>query len=313
MMTGTREVFRYFECPGCGCVQIAEIPDRLDRYYDNTTYYSFEVHSRSSYKLFLLKLTAFVGQFVPHLRRFIRPRHHGLGLIFLYRELARSRDTSILDVGAGAGKLVRDLFEVGYKNVLGIDPFLPRDIFYRGRIIVRRCDIFNIDGRWDIISFNHSFEHMVEHRAVLEQSRKLLSSDGCIIVRTPIVGGDAWRKYREHWVQLDAPRHLHLHSLRSLTIVANQAGLDVSRVFYDSWGFQFWGSELYRQDIPLNDFRSPAVNQTTPLFSARQMQEFERLAQVANGVGSGDQIVAVLVPSKENSGQRTPENIRHAR
>jgi SAM-dependent methyltransferase len=299
MMVGTRELFRYFECPRCGCVQIAEVPAGMHKYYGHN-YYSFVVDEFSIQlfiKVWALKFVTFVGGLSPTLRRFIRQRHHGLDLIFLYRDIGRGRDTSILDVGAGAGKVVRNLVETGYRNVLGIDLFLAKDIYYQGRIIVRRCDIFNTDGRWDIISFHHSLEHMPEQRAVLARARELLSSDGCIIVRIPVVGGDAWQKYREHWVQLDPPRHLYLHSRRSLSIVANEAGLDVSRVYYDSSGFQFWGSELYRQDIPLSDRRSPAVNRKTPLFTARQMAEFDRRAQVANVTGTGDQIVALLVPS----------------
>ena len=270
----------------------------MDKYYEDD-YYSFIVPDFSSwlrYKFFTMRFIAFVGGFSPHLRRLIRQRHRDLALIFLYRKLARDRNVSILDVGAGAGKVVRNLFETGYRNVLGIDLFLSKDISYRGRTLVRRCDIFNVYGRWDIISFHHSLEHMPEQQAVLARARQLLSSDGCVIVRIPIVDGDAWREYREHWVQLDPPRHLYLHSLKSLGIVANKAGLDVSHFFYDSWGLQFWGSELYRQDIPLNDPRSPAVNRKTPIFTAWQMKEFERRAQLANVAGAGDQIVAMLVP-----------------
>ena len=33
MMFGTRERFTYFECNSCGCLQIAEIPDDLARFY----------------------------------------------------------------------------------------------------------------------------------------------------------------------------------------------------------------------------------------------------------------------------------------
>jgi len=299
MMAGTRKSFRYFECPSCGCVQIAEIPESMDRYYKHD-YYSFVVPDFSllqRFKIRALRFIDLVGGLSTYLRRLLG-RHRGLALIFLYHRFARDRNVYILDVGAGAGKTVRDLLEIGYKNVLGIDLFIPQDICYRGRTLVRRCDIFSVDGRWDIISFHHSLEHMPAQKAVLARALEILSSDGCVIVRIPIVGGYVWRHYREHWVQLDPPRHLYLHSLKSLRVVASSAGFDVSEVFYDSWGFQFWGSELYRRDIPLNDPRSPVVNKKNPLFSASQMREFERRAQLANGAGEGDQIVAVLVPKR---------------
>jgi hypothetical protein len=40
-MFNTGEVFTYFKCAECGCLQIADIPDSLKRYYDND-YYSFK-------------------------------------------------------------------------------------------------------------------------------------------------------------------------------------------------------------------------------------------------------------------------------
>ena len=33
MLLGTRDTFEYLECGSCGCLQIAEIPDNLLKYY----------------------------------------------------------------------------------------------------------------------------------------------------------------------------------------------------------------------------------------------------------------------------------------
>jgi hypothetical protein len=80
--------------------------------------------------------------------------------------------------------------------------------------------------------------------------------------------------------------------LKSLNLVATQAGLRVKSVTYDSSAFQFWGSELYRRDIPLNDRRSQEIGGT---FTARQIATFEARARALNKLGLGDQIVALLV------------------
>ena len=42
MMFGWREVFEYFECGRCGCLQIAEIPADLGKYYPRDAYYSYQ-------------------------------------------------------------------------------------------------------------------------------------------------------------------------------------------------------------------------------------------------------------------------------
>jgi hypothetical protein len=45
-------------------------------------------------------------------------------------------------------------------------------------------------------------------------------------------------------VQLDCPRHLAIHTSRSMEQAAGLAGLTIAKTVYDSSAFQFWGSEL---------------------------------------------------------------------
>jgi hypothetical protein len=80
----------------------------------------------------------------------------------------------------------------------GIDRFIAEDISYLGRILVRRMDIFEVAGRYNVITFHHSLEHMVDQRAVLVRTREVLAENGCVVIRIPIVGGEAWTNYREH-------------------------------------------------------------------------------------------------------------------
>src|SRR5690606_13809129 len=108
-------------------------------------------------------------------------------------------------------------------------------------------------------------------------------------IRVPVADSWAWRHYGTDWVQLDAPRHLFLHTRRSLDLLAADAGLVVERVADDSGAFQFWGSEQYRRDIPLRDPRSYAVNPRASDFTAAQIREFRRRAADLNARGEGDQ------------------------
>jgi hypothetical protein len=55
------------------------------------------------------------------------------------------------------------------------------------------------------------------------------------------------------WYQIDAPRHLVIPSQRGLRLVAQQLGLEMARVEYDSNETQFGCSEQYAQDVPLRD------------------------------------------------------------
>jgi SAM-dependent methyltransferase len=297
MMYGTRESFDYFECPGCGCVQIADIPSDLARFYPQN-YYSFQRTASSLRRR--LKLAAFralvaAGSIAPPLRATLSRRSLRLARLFLYEEATqRNHNAAILDVGAGGGDLVKDLADLGYRRALGIDPFLPQPVHYRDRVLVAPLDLAQVADRYDVISFHHSLEHMPDQRAVLTRAREVLAPGGSLIVRIPIVGGEAWETYRAHWAQLDPPRHLYLHSAKSFALVAAQAGLKIIKLDFDSTGFQFWGSELFRRDIPLNDPRSPAAGGAPAIFTAAELSDFEVKARALNQAARGDQIVAWL-------------------
>ena len=106
--------------------------------------------------------------------------------------------------------------------------------------------------------------------------------------------GMAWREYGVDWVQLDAPRHLYLHSVDSLRTLAAQAGLRLDAVQHDSTAFQFWGSEQYRQGIALRDPRSLAQDPASTLFTGAELAAYERRAQAANAAQAGDQAAFYL-------------------
>lgn len=53
------------------------------------------------------------------------------------------------------------------------------------------------------------------------------------LLRLLIVPSQAWREYGVHWVQLDEPRHLYLHSVDSLrAVAANAAQAGDQAAFY---------------------------------------------------------------------------------
>jgi hypothetical protein len=115
-------------------------------------------------------------------------------------------------------------------------------------------------------------------------------------VRLPLAT-EAFRRYREHWVQLDPPRHYYIHTPSSFTMLARACGFEVVRTKYDSTSFQFWGSEQYRMDIPLSDPRSVgrANGGTSPIFGRSEIAAWEREAEALNRAEQGDQATFSLV------------------
>lgn len=297
MMLGRRDTHRYFQCSACECLQIEQIPDDLASYYPEN-YYSYREASQSGSAL-QRALTRCRDRYEVHgyglnlLGRVMHLLHPNPKLATL-RPLKLSKNTRILDVGCGAGHLLHALRELGFVNVLGIDPFNHADIHYPNGLRIERRDIFSEQGEWDVVMFHHSFEHLPKQRLHLQKAFDILKPGGMALVRLPTVSSYAWQEYGVDWVQLDAPRHLYLHSLKSMDALAEQVGFMTEQVLYDSNALQFWGSEQYRQDIPLRDPRSWAEAAQNSLFTPQQIRAFERRARELNALQQGDQAAFYL-------------------
>jgi SAM-dependent methyltransferase len=258
MMMGTHDVFDYFQCPSCGCLQINEIPANLGNYYPEN-YYSYRNKARNlNYKLrswtdrqrvlASLRGTSTVGNIV---NRYSKP----LEYISWIRDIQIDFDSAMLDIGCGQGRLLLRMSMGGFTNLTGVDPFIDSDIFYYDNIRIHKQDLEEFSDskrKYSLIMLHHSLEHMPEQNQAFDSISKLLFPDGTALIRIPLADSYAWEHYGENWVQLDPPRHLYLHSRDSLGLLAEKHGFTISNVVYDSAKFQFIGSELYLRDIPLN-------------------------------------------------------------
>jgi SAM-dependent methyltransferase len=292
MMYGTRETFDYFECGDCGALQIAKVPADLAQYYP-AAYYSLEgaLPKRPSFKRRLGAAWAYersgglLGWFFDG-----RKPNRELRLL---GELGIARSDAILDVGCGKGARVARLRQFGFAAE-GIDAHLDGDVFLDGARIARRATLDDVAGSYRLVMFHHSFEHLPDQHAAMAAARRLVAADGFALMRVPTCSSAAFDIYGTDWVQLDAPRHLYLHSRESFTRLAKQHGFRVLRLDDDSDGFQFWGSEQYKRDIPLADPR--AHSKKNPIFSKAELAAFDARAAELNAEHRGDQFCAVLVP-----------------
>jgi len=294
MMYGTREAFGYFECASCGCLQITEIPTDLARFYP-ADYYSLDggLPKKPSLKRRLAAGWAYArdGGLLGWACHALKPNPE----MRLLGDLGIAKDDPILDVGCGKGARVARLRQFGFARAEGIDPHLDADVVFEGGTIARRATLDGVAGPYRLVMFHHSFEHLPDQHAAMAAARRLVAADGRVLLRVPTCSSAAWEIYGTDWVQLDAPRHLYLHSRESLKRLAAAHGLRVARMEDDSDGFQFWGSEQYRRDIPLT---SPeGHSKRRPLFAAAELAGYDNRARELNAAGRGDQFVAVLEPT----------------
>ena len=296
MMFGFRDTFHYFECAGCGCLQLTDPPAEMARYYPQD-YYSFEelpapkVSGRNSIKQWLFRKLAaaqiFDGNWFWRLLASLRPVGHFEDVSRLFRHTNVSTlDARILDVGCGSGKLLRRLLEVGFRRLNGIDPNLPNEIRFGTELCIQAKTLEQVNDReFDLILFDHSLEHIADQIGTLKTVQRLLSRDGVCIVQIPIAASDVWKDYGVDWVELDAPRHYFIHTPASFRIAANRAGLEVYHLEYEGVAGAYWISELYKRDIPY--FSKDHLIEPTSMFSAEELAVFEQRAEQANAAGHG--------------------------
>jgi SAM-dependent methyltransferase len=290
MMFGTREEFDYFKCSSCGCLQITDIPNDLSRFYPDDDYYSFNTpcEKSDSNKLnsFLQKLrckAAILGKGLT-ISRFLSPfvdfpyELHEYGPMIKQAKL-NSFDDGFLDVGCGNNSWwLNSVRKLGFNNLIGVDPFIKKDVSYNG-ITIYKKSIAEVNQQFSIITFHHSFEHIVDQHGTMREIKRLLTPGGVCLIRIPIVSSYAWEKYGVNWVELDAPRHLYLHTNKSIEKLAKTVGLRLINTIYDSEAFEFIGSEQYLMDIPLFSENSYVVNPYNSEFTYKQIGNFIKEAE----------------------------------
>jgi SAM-dependent methyltransferase len=296
MFAGTRDEFDYVECAACGTLQIREVPD-LGPYYSGD-YYSLRPPERAAAVGLGRRLAYRAGSF---LRGRVAGYYSGRRLRFGFPaylkdtrlDLRLAPDSPILDVGSGAGEALLALRRLGFRDLVGVDPFVAEEIVYESGVRVLKAELSDLTRRFDLVLANHSLEHVADARAALRDIHRVLKPGRYAVVRIPVVAW-AWKEFGVNWVQLDPPRHLFLYTADTFKSLAEEAGFAVDEVAYDSTAFQFWGSLQYARDIPLAGERSYFVNPSASTFTPEEIAAFDARAEELNRKGEGDQAVFYL-------------------
>lgn len=256
MMYGTKEEFEYFICDSCKCMQIANVPGDLGKYYSDN-YYSFGENEI--------------------------PEFEGLGNV----------ESRVLDVGCGSGRWLIERAKMGYGNLYGCDPFIENDVRYGERIFIKKCEISEMEGEFDLIRFGDSFEHIANPLETLENVKKRLSKDGKCQIHIPVFPNAAWETFGVNWYQLDAPRHIFLHSKESMGYLCERCDLKINHIEYNADMWQFIISYLYEEGINLKAIER---GEGAGFYANEETFEyFSKMAEECNKKGYGDHAVFDIV------------------
>jgi 2-polyprenyl-3-methyl-5-hydroxy-6-metoxy-1,4-benzoquinol methylase len=246
-MLGVGDAFDYFECELCGCLQIGRVPDDLGRYYTDEYYTGKQRRSprRKPGLVRFIRVWTRLRLADNWIARWISGRRYAR-FDWFRRTQTGLRDT-ILDVGCGSGRLIFQLDSLGFERLTGIDPRLDDALLENATPRFERIDAEAHRGAYRLVMAHHSYEHMADPASGFAALARLVEPGGHLLLRVPLADSWARRVYCAEWVQLDAPRHFHLHTRRSIDLLARRFGLRIVHIADDSGPFQIWGSELYRQ------------------------------------------------------------------
>ncbi len=300
MMQGTKEAFEYGLCNTCGSLQLLKIPGDIAKYYTQN-YYSnqtdLEQYFKPKWKAVLKgwrDAYCLTGKGVAG--AMIQKKMPNKSLeIFNFQDLSVKKSWAIADIGCGTGKWPYIFFNAGFKNIKGYEPYLNQTIHYNNGLKIIKGDLENLkEHSQDLIMFNHSFEHIPDPKNALMKVFQKLKANGYCYIRIPTVSSFAWKQYKEHWVQLDAPRHVTLFSRKGISILAESCGFELMSIKDEGTAFQFIGSEQYKKGIPMYGDQRSYFEGNGNLFSSEQIANWNEQATDLNKKGDSDSIAVVL-------------------
>lgn len=158
-------------CEACGAGFADGIPDQraFDRYYRDMSKYEYHQHEGAESPFDAKRLALIADLMVPHLP---------------------SADVRILDVGCATGRLLHELRQRGFPNVMGVDPSpacaTAARKFYDIEVLnTTLAELGARSERFDVLIFVGVLEHLRDLDESFEQMRRVLAPGGLVYVEVP--------------------------------------------------------------------------------------------------------------------------------
>jgi 2-polyprenyl-3-methyl-5-hydroxy-6-metoxy-1,4-benzoquinol methylase len=137
----------------------------------------------------------------------------------------------LLDVGCGAGRLLNRMRKLGWEvEGIDFDPQAANKVTTRYGIKTHVGDLVDCklpDAFFDAITMSQTIEHLAHPDSTLAECLRILKPGGKLIMTTPNVNSIAASEFGVWWRGWEAPRHLHLFSVQTLTHLTQRAGFEI--------------------------------------------------------------------------------------
>lgn len=198
-------------CTDCGFGYADGLPDQcdFDAYYEQMSKYEYEHRGGEQ--------SDFDSRRFPVAADFIR-------------SLLPDQQASILDIGCSNGGLLQALRQVGYANVMGVDPspvcVRTAERLYGIQVLTGTLSSLPPGfGRYDLVILGAVLEHVCDLRTALAQTRSLLKPNGLLYVEVPDVtrfASSPDAPFQEFSVE-----HVNYFSVGSLQNLLSAAGFEM--------------------------------------------------------------------------------------
>jgi len=238
--TVTNKEFPVAECNECTLRFTQDIPDAeaIAAYYESENYISHTDTSRG--------LINNIYKIVR--KRTLRQKRK------LIEQVTGKESGDLLDYGSGTGAFLNEMEVAGWRGT-GLEPDngarkVANDLY--GLLLRDTDELFDLPGRYDIITLWHVLEHVHELHATMAQLKKLLAEKGRLLIAVPNYTCYDEKAYDGYWAAYDVPRHLYHFSPRSMQVLMEKNGLNIitcKPLWFDSFYISLLSSK-YKKGKP---------------------------------------------------------------
>lgn len=214
----SKDNFSIFRCSECEATFVADIAVNADYYskYYPSDYYDNELSNSLINQLakliFKLSVKIKERQIVNNL------------------ESNKKFKLKVLDIGCGCGDFLDNISDDRFdKYGVEINPNGYRACKEK-QIKIYNQELKSIDfedNTFDIITLWHVIEHIDNPYDIMATIKRILKSDGILVMATPNTDSLGFKYGQSLWFHLDTPRHLILYNKKSIEHLLCQAGFEV--------------------------------------------------------------------------------------
>lgn len=133
----------------------------------------------------------------------------------------------LLEIGFGGAEMLGSMHARGWEvEGIDFDPVSVKNAEAKGlKVYLGSLEEQQLRSEhYDAIVMSHVIEHVLDPLVLLKECHRLLRKGGVLVSITPNSGSLGHRLYRNSWLSLDPPRHIHIFNRPTMCALAARSG-----------------------------------------------------------------------------------------